>query len=58
VDERRISHVGVSAVGIDEIERARRVVPIEAVQNHYNLSHREHEAAPLPGDAARPSGGV
>jgi hypothetical protein len=27
----------------DEIERARRVVPIAAVQNHYNLSERKHE---------------
>lgn len=43
VDARRIGQVGVSAVGTEEIERARRVVPIAAVQNHYNLSQREHE---------------
>lgn len=30
-------------MGIEQIERARDVVPIAAVQNHYNLSHRTHE---------------
>ena len=35
-----IRHVGLSEVGIDQIERARRVVPIAAVQNHYNLAER------------------
>jgi pyridoxine 4-dehydrogenase len=39
----RIRHVGISQVSIDQIERARRVVPIVAVQNHYNLSERTHE---------------
>jgi aryl-alcohol dehydrogenase-like predicted oxidoreductase len=28
---------------IEQIERARRVVPIAAVQNHYNLSERRYE---------------
>jgi pyridoxine 4-dehydrogenase len=42
-DSGKIRHVGVSNVGIDEIERARQVVPIAAVQNHYSLSEREHE---------------
>jgi pyridoxine 4-dehydrogenase len=42
-DEGKIAHVGVSEVGIDQIERARKVVPIVAVQNHYNLSERQHE---------------
>jgi pyridoxine 4-dehydrogenase len=42
-DSGRIRHVGVSEVGIDQIERAREVVPITAVQNHYNLSERRHE---------------
>jgi pyridoxine 4-dehydrogenase len=31
-------------VNIEQIERARHVVPIAAVQNHYNLSERKHEA--------------
>jgi pyridoxine 4-dehydrogenase len=43
-DRGQIRHVGISEVSIDEIERARRVVPIAAVQNHYNLSERKHEA--------------
>jgi aryl-alcohol dehydrogenase-like predicted oxidoreductase len=38
-----IRHVGISQVDIDQIERARRVLPIAAVQNHYNLSERKHE---------------
>ena len=43
-DRGQIRHVGISEVSIDEIERARQVVPIVAVQNHYNLSERKHEA--------------
>lgn len=42
-DAGRIRHVGLSQVGIGQIERARRVVPIAAVQNRYNLSAREYE---------------
>jgi aryl-alcohol dehydrogenase-like predicted oxidoreductase len=38
-----IRHVGVSEVTIEQIERARQVVPIAAVQNHYNLAERAHE---------------
>jgi pyridoxine 4-dehydrogenase len=38
-----IQHVGVSNVSVDEIERARAVTPIAAVQNHYNLSERRHD---------------
>jgi pyridoxine 4-dehydrogenase len=40
----RVRHVGISEVDIDQIERARRVVPIAAVQNHYHLSERKYEA--------------
>ncbi|HEX4518115.1 MAG TPA: aldo/keto reductase [Gaiellaceae bacterium] len=39
-DAGKIRHVGLSEVGIDQIERARAVVPVAAVQNHYNLSER------------------
>ena len=39
----RIRHVGLSNVGVEEIERARRIVPIAAVQNHYSLSERKHD---------------
>jgi pyridoxine 4-dehydrogenase len=36
----KIRNVGLSNAGIDQIERARQVVPITAVQNHYNLTER------------------
>jgi pyridoxine 4-dehydrogenase len=39
----KIRNVGICEVGIEEIERARQVVPITAVQNRYNLAEREHE---------------
>jgi pyridoxine 4-dehydrogenase len=42
-DRGKIRHVGISEVSIDQIERARQVVPIAAVQNHYNLAERKHE---------------
>jgi pyridoxine 4-dehydrogenase len=42
-DRGKIRHVGLSQVGIDRIERAREVVPVAAVQNHYNLSERTYE---------------
>ncbi|HEX8741961.1 MAG TPA: aldo/keto reductase [Thermoleophilaceae bacterium] len=44
-DRGAIRAVGVSNVSVDEIERARAVVPIAAVQNHYNLAERTHEEA-------------
>jgi pyridoxine 4-dehydrogenase len=43
VDRGAIRHVGISEVGIPEIERARRVVPVAAVQNRYNLADRAHD---------------
>ena len=42
-DAGKIHHVGISEVGIAQIERARAVVPITAVQNRYNLGDREHD---------------
>ncbi|CAN5556913.1 aldo/keto reductase [soil metagenome] len=42
--EGKIRHVGLSEVGVEEIERARKVVPIVSVQNKYNLAERKHEA--------------
>jgi len=44
VDRGKIRYVGLSEVGVDQIERARKVVPVAAVQNHYNLSERKYEA--------------
>ena len=42
-DRGQIRHVGLSEVRVEEIERARQVVPITAVQNRYNLSERGHD---------------
>ena len=42
--EGKIRHVGLSEVGVEEIERARGVVAIATVQNKYNLTERKHEA--------------
>jgi pyridoxine 4-dehydrogenase len=39
----RIRYVGLSAVTVELIERARSVVPIAAVQNEYNLSERKYD---------------
>lgn len=43
-DYGRVENVGLSNVNIEQIERARRVVPITAVQNSYNLSERTSDA--------------
>jgi pyridoxine 4-dehydrogenase len=42
-DSGKVRHVGLSEVGVDQIERAREVVPIAAVQNNYSLVERRHE---------------
>jgi pyridoxine 4-dehydrogenase len=42
-DSRKIRHVGVSNVGVEQIERAREVVPIAAVQNPYSLTDRRYD---------------
>lgn len=36
----KIRHLGLSEVGPEEIERARKIVPIVTVQNRYNLDDR------------------
>ena len=41
--EGKIRHVGVSNFKVDELERARRVVPIVSVQNRYNVADRGSE---------------
>jgi len=47
IDEYRqrgaIRHIGISEVTVEDIERARSVVPITAVQNHYNIEERKYE---------------
>lgn len=42
--EGKIRHIGVSNFSVAELERARKVVEVVTVQNHYNLANREHEA--------------
>lgn len=42
-DGGRLRDVGMSAVGVEEIDRARQMVPIAAVQNEYNLAQRKHD---------------
>jgi aryl-alcohol dehydrogenase-like predicted oxidoreductase len=39
----KIRHIGLSEVTPEEIERAKKTVPVVTVQNRYNLSDREHE---------------
>jgi pyridoxine 4-dehydrogenase len=41
--EGKIRHIGLSAVSVDQIERARSSVRIATVQNEYNLGTRTHE---------------
>lgn len=38
-----IRHVGLSEVSVDDIERARQLVPIVSVQNRYNITDRKWE---------------
>lgn len=42
-DAGSIQHAGISAVTIAQIERARAVMPIAAVQNHYNLQEHRYD---------------
>ncbi|MFH9089926.1 MULTISPECIES: aldo/keto reductase [unclassified Streptomyces] len=42
-DEGKVAHVGLSEVGVDELERARAIVPVASVQNLYNVAQRDSE---------------
>src|SRR5207237_8147517 len=42
-DVGKIRHVGLSNVDPEEIERARKVLPIVSVQNQYNIENRKSE---------------
>ena len=44
VERGQIGHVGISEVTVAQIEQARRVLPIAAVQSNYSLAERKHEA--------------
>jgi pyridoxine 4-dehydrogenase len=39
-----IRHVGLSEVSVDQIEQARKVVPVVSVQNRYNVTDRKWDA--------------
>ena len=39
-----IRHVGLSEVSVEDIERARQVLPVVSVQNRYNVADREWNA--------------
>ncbi len=43
-DAGKIRHIGLSEVGVEEIEQARGVVDVVSVQNLYNLTDRSHQA--------------
>jgi pyridoxine 4-dehydrogenase len=43
-EEGKIRHVGLSNVGVRELEIALDIVPVASVQNRYNLSDRSSEA--------------
>lgn len=42
--EGKIRHIGLSEVGVEEIEAAQQIAPIVSVQNLYNLTNRQSEA--------------
>jgi aryl-alcohol dehydrogenase-like predicted oxidoreductase len=39
----KIREVGISAVDVEQVEAAREIVPIAAVQNHYNVAERSSD---------------
>jgi pyridoxine 4-dehydrogenase len=41
--EGKIRHIGLSNVGVDQLRKARRLVPIVSVQNRYNIADRSSE---------------
>ncbi|RYG28040.1 aldo/keto reductase, partial [bacterium] len=43
IDSGKVRHVGLSEVSVEEIEAARKIVPITTVQNLYNLANRQSE---------------
>jgi len=40
----KIRHVGLSEVGPEEIEQARKILPIVSIQNQYNIGDRRYES--------------
>jgi pyridoxine 4-dehydrogenase len=44
-DAGKIRHVGLSEVTVEEIEQAKKVLPIVSIQNQYNITDRDSEDA-------------
>jgi pyridoxine 4-dehydrogenase len=44
-EQGKVRHVGLSEVGVDQVEAARRIVPVASVQNRYSLADRAWERA-------------
>jgi pyridoxine 4-dehydrogenase len=42
-EEGKVRHVGLSEVGVDQVQAAQRVVPVASVQNRYSLADRAWE---------------
>jgi aryl-alcohol dehydrogenase-like predicted oxidoreductase len=42
-EQGKISHVGLSEVGVDQVQAARQIVPVASVQNRYSLADRAWE---------------
>ena len=42
-EEGKVRYVGLSEVGVEEIQRAQEIVPVVSVQNRYNLTDRGSE---------------
>jgi len=40
IDEGKVALVGLSEVKVEQLEAARRLVPVASVQNHYNIANR------------------
>ena len=44
LEECKAMHVGLSEVTVEEVQEARKILPIVSVQNLYNLGNRQSEA--------------
>jgi pyridoxine 4-dehydrogenase len=42
-EQGKVRHVGLSEVGVDQVQAARKVVPVASVQNRYSLADRAWE---------------
>ena len=42
-DQGKIRHIGLSEVTAEQVEQARKIVPVVTIQNRYSLADRRHE---------------